>query len=221
MFGIPKDLGAELFGTFALVFAITTAIAGSLALTESFGVLNLIVVAFTAGLTLVVLVNTLAQYSGAHFNPAVTIALWATGKFPTKKSVLYLVAQFAGGILASIVLWIIVQHGNLGATTAGPYGTVSAVLTEIIATAVFMFVILSATGKKADANHAGMTIGFFLLAAHLFAIPFSGASLNPARSLGPALFAGGKAMWQLWVYFVGPIVGAIIGAFLYKICDKK
>ncbi len=213
---------AEFAGTFILVFAITSAIAGSMQLTEGFGALNLLVVAFTAGLALTVLINTFGPVSGGHFNPAVTIGLWFAEKFPKEKVPAYLAAQFLGGILASAALWGIVQNGALGATTAGNFGVVSAALMEIAATAIFMLVILTATGKKADAGRAGLTIGFCLLAAHLFAIPFSGASLNPARSLGPALFAGGRALLQLWVYFVGPVAGAIIGALAYRrIFEKK
>ncbi len=217
-----KDIMSEFLGTFILVFAITAAITGSLQLTESFGALNLLIVSFTAGLVLMALINTFGPISGAHFNPAVTIGLWFAGKFPKEKVPKYLAAQFLGGIAASAGLWMIVQNQNLGPTASGNFGTVSAALIEIIATAIFMIVILCATSKKADANRAGMTIGFFLLVAHLFAIPYSGASLNPARSLGPALFAGGKAFAQLWIYFAGPVAGAIIGAMVYrKIFEKK
>ncbi len=216
-----KDLGAEFLGTFVLVFAITSAIAGSLQFTESFGPLNLVIVSFTAGLVLMVLINTLAPLSGAHFNPAVTIALWFANKFPKQKVPGYLAAQFLGGILASAALWAIVQHTSLGATTAGNFGVVSAALMEIAASAIFVLVILIASAKKADPSRAGMTIGFYLLVAHLYAIPFSGASLNPSRSLGPALFAGGKALSQLWVYFAGPIAGAIIGVLIYQMLFWK
>ncbi len=217
-----NDIFAEFAGTLVLVFAITASIAGSLQFTESFGALNLVVVAFTAGLVLTVLINTFGPVSGAHFNPAVTVGLWFANRFPKEKVSTYLLAQFLGGILASAALWAIVQKEALGATTAGNFGVISAVLMEIAATAIFMLTILAATGKDAIAQRAGMTIGFCLLAAHLFAIPFSGASLNPARSLGPALFAGGKALSQLWVYFAGPAIGAVIGTLVYKgIFEKK
>ncbi|MBI4210002.1 MAG: aquaporin [Candidatus Diapherotrites archaeon] len=220
---LGKDVLSEFFGTFVLVFAITASIVGSLSLTGGdFGALNLIAVALTAGLVLVTLINTFGQSSGAHFNPAVTIGLWASRRFEGRKVLTYIAAQFLGALLASASLWAIAQSASIGATTAGKFGTASAALVEIIATAIFMVVILSATSKKADSGHAGLTIGFFLLVAHLFAIPYSGASLNPARSLGPAVFAGGKAIEQLWIYFLGPVAGAVLGAIIYmKLAGEK
>ena len=216
-----KDYIAELLGTFTLVFAITATIVGTTDLTGSFGITNLLAVAFAAGLVLTVLIYAFGSVSGGHFNPAVTIGLWFAKKFPKKKVLPYLVAQFAGGILASLALWIIVIDSSLGATTAGSFGTTAALLMEIIATAIFMVVILSVSGRKDAMSNAGLSIGFYLLVAHLFAIPFSGASLNPARSLGPALFSGGAGMRQLWLYFVGPIVGAIVGVLIFQHLMKK
>ena len=216
-----KDYIAELLGTFTLVFAITATIVGTTDLTGSFGIMNLLAVAFAAGLVLTVLIYAFGSVSGGHFNPAVTIGLWFAKKFPKKKVLPYLVAQFAGGILASLALWIIVIDSSLGATTAGSFGTTAALLMEIIATAIFVVVILSVSGRKDAMSNAGLSIGFYLLVAHLFAIPFSGASLNPARSLGPALFSGGAGMRQLWLYFVGPIVGAIVGVLIFQHLMKK
>ena len=216
-----KDYIAELLGTFTLVFAITATIVGTTDLTGSFGITNLLAVAFAAGLVLTVLIYAFGSVSGGHFNPAVTIGLWFAKKFPKKKVLPYLVAQFAGGILASLALWIIVIDSSLGATTAGSFGTTAALLMEIIATAIFVVVILSVSGRKDAMSNAGLSIGFYLLVAHLFAIPFSGASLNPARSLGPALFSGGAGMRQLWLYFVGPIVGAIVGVLIFQHLMKK
>ncbi|HZX34279.1 MAG TPA: aquaporin [archaeon] len=210
-----KDLMAELIGTFALVFSITATIAGTLSITGTFTLLNLLAIAFTAGLALAALVYSLGPFSGGHFNPAVTIGLWAAKKFPRQKVIPYISAQFLGGIIASIVLWVITSDKVLGATTAGSFGVLSAVLVEIIATALFLIVILSVTSGK-DSSHAGLAIGFYLLVAHLYGIPFSGASLNPARSLGPALLGGGTTLSQLWIYFVGPVVGAVLGAMLFR-----
>lgn len=216
-----KDYIAELLGTFTLVFAITATIVGTTDLTGSFGIMNLLAVAFSAGLVLTVLIYAFGSVSGGHFNPAVTLGLWFAKKFPKKKVLPYLLAQFAGGILASLVLWIIVIDSSLGATTAGSFGTTAALLMEIIATAIFLIVILSVTGRKDAMSNAGLSIGFYLLVAHLFAMPFSGASLNPARSLGPALFGGGAGMRQIWLYFVGPIIGAIVGVIIFQQLMKK
>src|SRR3989344_415655 len=168
-----------------------------------------------------VLIFTFGPLSGAHFNPAVTIGLWFAGKFQKKKVIPYLIAQFAGGLAASLALWVLVFDPNLGATTAGSYGTTTALLAEIVATALFLIVILSVTGRKESQSHAPFAIGFYLLVAHLYAIPFSGASLNPARSLGPALFDGGTALNQLWIYFLGPVIGALLGAIIYQMLMKK
>ncbi len=215
-----KEIYAEFIGTFILVFAITAAIVGSVSLTATFGALNLLPVAFAAGLALAVLLYSLGPISGGHFNPAVTIGLIWAKKFPAAKGGAYIIAQILGAALASLLVWVIAPNAGLGTTTAGTFGTVSAVLMEIIATALFLIVILSVTAKKSDSSHAPLAIGFYLLAAHLFAIPFSGASLNPARSFGPALisviFEPGPAMGQLWIYIVGPVAGALLGAWIYR-----
>ena len=216
-----KDLVAELIGTFVLVFAITTTIVGTLSITGTFTVLNLLAIAFTAGLVLAVLVYAFGEVSGGHFNPAVTIGLIVAKKFPLNKAIPYMSAQFLGGILASVTLLLIAGTGELGSTTPGVFGVVPALWIEIVATAIFIIVILMVTSGKST-SHAGLAIGFYLLVAHLYAIPFSGSSLNPARSLGPALVQGGTPLEQVWVYFAGPIIGAIIGALIFsKIMEKK
>ncbi len=211
-----KDYIAEFFGAFALVFAITTAIVGTVSLTSTFGILNLIAVALTAGLALAVLIYAFGSASGGHFNPAVTIGLWYAKKFPANKVVPYIVSQLLGAMVASLALWVVVRESKLGATTAGTFGTTSAFLIEVFATALFLIVILSVTSNKKTESHAPLAIGFYLLVAHLYAIPFSGASLNPARSLAPALFEGGIPFAQLWIYIAGPIVGALVGAIIFR-----
>ncbi len=215
-----KDYAAELLGTFLLVFAITSTIVGTTGLEAGFGAINLVAVALTAGLVLVALIFAFGPVSGGHFNPAVTIGLWFANKFPKKKVVPYLLAQFAGGILASIALFIIVLDPNLGPTTAGSHGTAAAFFTEVVATAFFLIVILSVTAQKNN-NNAPFAIGFYLLVAHLYAIPFSGASLNPARSLGPAIFDGGNALSQIWIYLAAPVIGAIAGVLIFQKFMRK
>src|SRR3989344_1489705 len=210
-----KELLAELIGTFILVFAITSTIAGTLSISATFGLLNIIAIALTAGLALAAIAYSFGQFSGGHFNPAVTIGLCAAGKFPAKSVPSYLIFQFLGAMLASIALLLLAGPGQPGATTAGNFGLGAALAVETVATALFVIIILSVTKNKENANHAPLAIGFYLLVAHLYAIPFSGASLNPARSLGPALLTGGAALSELWIYFAGPILGAIIGALIF------
>ncbi len=214
---MAREIFAEFAGTFTLVFAITAAIAGSLSFTGSFGPINMVIVSITAGLTLAALVYALGPVSGGHFNPAVTIALAAVKKFDLEKVPGYLIAQFGGALIASAVLLLLVsKSGFAGQTTVGSFGLLPGLAMETIASAVFVIVILSVTSKKNTSGHAGLAIGFYLLAAHLFAIPFSGASLNPARSFGPAVIGGGLAFAQLWIYFAGPIIGGLVGALIYR-----
>lgn len=216
-----REFAAEFIGTFILVFAITATIAGTLSISGTFGLLNLIAIALTAGLVLTCLAFTFGPISGGHFNPAVTIALAVANKFPAKNAAPYIAAQFLGGILASIALLAIAGPAQLGLTTAGSFGTSAALIVETIATMLFAIIILTVTSRKESAGHAPLAIGFYLLVAHLFAIPFSGASLNPARSLGPALLTGGAALSQVWIYFAGPIIGAIIGAMIFRHIIEK
>ncbi|MDO8624704.1 MAG: aquaporin [Candidatus Diapherotrites archaeon] len=217
-----KDLVAEFVGTFALVFIITATIAGTLAFTGSFGALNLIAVALAAGIVLMALVYAFGSISGAHFNPAVTIGLLIAKQFPSSKVIAYLLAQFAGGIAAALVVWLLTAGATTGATTVGRFGTISAGVFEVVATGLFMLVILLVTHKKALAPaHAGIAIGGYLLVAHLAGIPFSGASLNPARSLGPALLGGGVALSQVWIYLLAPTIGAILGALVFSVFTGK
>ncbi len=213
-----KELIAEFLGTFTLVFAITAAVGTSLALTTNFTAFNWLGVSLTAGFVLTALVYAFGGVSGGHFNPAVTIGLWAAKRFPMQQVPGYLAAQFAGALVASGMLWFLVGRADLlGATTAGMFGVVPAIVFEGIATALFVLVILGATDKKALApGQAGIAIGGFLLVAHLMGLLISGSSLNPARSFGPAILAGGQAMGQLWIYFVGPILGAVVGGFIYR-----
>src|SRR3989344_5889502 len=160
-----REIYAEFIGTFILVFAITASIVGSVEFTATFGALNLVAVALTAGLTLAVLIYSFGSVSGGHFNPAVTIGLWYAKKFSANKALHYIIAQILGAIFASTILWGILPkdsafQAGLGATTVGAFGTATAVLMEIAATALFLIVILSVTSKKNDSSHAPLAIGF-------------------------------------------------------------
>lgn len=209
-----RDVWAEFIGTFVLVFAITSAITGALTFG---GNLFYLAVPLTAGFVLCGLVYALGRQSGAHFNPAVTFALFLDKRFPAGKVLPYFVAQVLGALAASIALLAMAGPGGLGVTTPGSFGTGSALLAEILGTALFVTVILSVTAKKSPhQDHAGLAIGLTLAAVHFAFIPFSGASVNPARSIGPALLsANPSALSSLWVYLVGPLVGAWLGAYLY------
>jgi aquaporin Z len=220
-----KAVVAEVIGTFTLVFigTATAVLAGSGLLGE--GGMPIIAIAFAFGFTLMVLVYAIGPISGCHINPAVTIAMVIAGKLEAKHAVPYIVAQVIGALLASLVLLALlsgfvsydkVTHG-LGANGSPDIlSSGSSLGWEIVLTALFLYVILNATSAKATAGAAGLAIGGFLFVAHLIGVPLGDSSLNPARSIGPALFVGGEAMKSLWIFIVGPIVGAVIGLLLYK-----
>lgn len=227
---------AELIGTFGLVlFGCGAAvIAGGTSLAGTAG-LGLLGISIAFGLSVVVFAYAIGGISGCHINPAVTIGLLVAGKISFKDTAVYIVAQVLGAILGAFVLSQIVS-GQLAGFTAGEwaygsngwgkgyqneYGVGAAFLTEAVFTAIFLFVILGTTSKVGNATMAGLAIGFTLLLIHLVAIPVTGTSVNPARSLGPALFAGGQALSQVWLFIVAPIVGAIVGAILWKVVGNE
>lgn len=227
---------AELIGTFGLVlFGCGAAvIAGGTSLAGTAG-LGLLGISIAFGLSVVVFASAIGGISGCHINPAVTIGLLVAGKISFKDTAVYIVAQVLGAILGTFVLSQIVS-GQLAGFTAGEwaygsngwgkgyqneYGVGAAFLTEAVFTAIFLFVILGTTSKVGNGTMAGLAIGFTLLLIHLVAIPVTGTSVNPARSLGPALFAGGQALSQVWLFIVAPIVGAIVGAILWKVVGNE
>ena len=227
-----KAVMAELIGTFVLVFigTATAVLAGSDLLGD--GAMPLIAIAFAFGFTLMVLVYAIGPISGCHINPAVTIAMLIAKKITGKDGIPYIVAQVIGGILASVVLLILlsgiqtyvkVDHG-LGANgiaLAAEMSGGSMLGFEIVLTALFLYVIFNATSGKAAPGAAGLAIGGFLFVAHLIGVPLGDSSLNPARSIGPALVQGGSAIGDLWIFIVGPIVGAVIGTLLYKLTAEE
>ena len=230
MYSLTKKLGAEFFGTFWLVFGGC----GSAVLAAAFPELGIgfAGVALAFGLTVVTMAYAVGHISGAHFNPAISFGLWAGKRFSSKELVPYIVAQVLGAILAGAVLYIIAS-GKAGFTTDGGfasngYGTHSpggyslyaALLIEVILTAMFLIVIMGATDKLAPAGFAPLAIGLALTLIHLISIPVTNTSVNPARSTGVALFAGGWAIEQLWLFWVAPIVGGIIGGIIYSWLGK-
>ena len=218
---MSRELGAEFIGTFALVSAVCGA---ALFSAPSAG---LVAVAFAVGLSVLAMAYALGPISGGHFNPAVTFGLVAAGRFPTSKIASYVIAQVLGGVAAAMVFYIILS----GAPASGKWNTflaisntyggagfsmVSAGLIEIVITALFVLVIVSVTSSRAPAGFAPIAIGLALVMFHLVSIPVSNASLNPARSTATAIFGGAAALQTLWLYWVAPIVGGVIGGLIGK-----
>lgn len=211
-----KKYIAELIGTFALVFCGTGAIVID---QQTNGQVGHIGVAITFGLIVTALIYAFGNKSGAHFNPAVTIAFSVVNLFPKKQILPYIIAQIAGALIASVALKLLFPtNQNLGATL--PSGTqLQSFFLEIILTFILMFVILfTSQGSKETGTMAGLAIGGVVLLEAMFAGPISGASMNPARSISPAVVSGNISV--LWLYVVAPIAGAIIAAFLWKFLEK-
>jgi len=214
---------AELIGTAALVFmgCGSVVIAG-----EKVGFLG---IALAFGLTVLVMVYAIGPISGCHINPAITVAMLTAGKIKAKDAIAYIVAQCVGGIAGAEVLFQIARRhtgyvlaanglgqNGYGAHSPMGYSFGACLAAEIILTALFLFVIFGATSKNAPPGFAGLAIGLSLTLIHIVGIPITGTSVNPARSLGPALIVGGDALAQLWVFLVAPLVGGIIAALVWK-----
>jgi aquaporin Z len=223
---IGRRVGAEFVGTFWLVFGGT----GSAVLAASVGDAGIgwLGVALAFGLTVVTGAYALGHISGAHFNPAVSLGLWAGGRMPARDLVPYIAGQVAGGIAASAVLYAIAS-GRAGFSLAdgfaangygdhspAGYSLAAVIVAEVVLTAVFLVVIHGATDKRAPAGLAPLAIGLTLALIHLISIPVSNTSVNPARSIAPALFVGDWALAQLWVFIVFPILGGLIGGLVYR-----
>ena len=218
---------AEVFGTFWLVLGGC----GSAVLAAGFpdvGI-GLLGVSFAFGLTVLTMAFAIGHISGCHLNPAVTVGLWAGGRFDTKDVVPYIIAQVVGGVIAGGVLYVIAtgQAGfdvvgwgfasnGYGEHSPGQYSMMAALVTEVVMTMMFLIVIMGATDKRAPQGFAPIAIGLCLTLIHLISIPVTNTSVNPARSTGVAVFVGDWAVSQLWLFWVAPIVGGILGALIYK-----
>src|SRR3954471_1134579 len=222
---IAKKCAAELIGTFWLTFGGcgTAVIAASF---PQIGV-GLLGVAFAFGLTVLTMAYAIGHISGCHLNPAVTVGLAAAGRFPRREVLPYVAAQCLGAVAGAAVLWMIAsgkagfQAGRFGCNGFGEhspdgYSVGACFLAEVVMIAFFLFAILGATDKRAPAGLAPIAIGLCLTLIHLVSIPVTGTSVNPARSTGPALFQGGWALQQLWLFWVAPIAGAAIAGFVYR-----
>ncbi|HWL58153.1 MAG TPA: aquaporin Z [Paracoccus sp. (in: a-proteobacteria)] len=222
---MQKQLGAEALGTFWLVFGgCGSAILAAGVPDLGIGFLG---VALAFGLTVVTMAYAVGGISGAHFNPAVTVGLAVAGRFPSGRVLPYIVAQLTGAILAAAVLYVIATGkpgAEIGSFASNGYGTaspqgysmLSALVIEIVLTAFFLIVILGATHGRAPVGFAPLAIGLTLTLIHLISIPVTNTSVNPARSTSQALFAGGTALSQLWLFWVAPLIGAAIGAIIWK-----
>ncbi len=221
-----KQYGAEFFGTFWLVLGGC----GSAVLAAAFPAvgIGLLGVSLAFGLTVLTMAYAIGHISGCHLNPAVSIGLWAGGRFPAGKLLPYIVAQVLGGILAAGVLFVIASgkagfdvtagfaSNGYGAHSPGGYSMIAALVTEVVMTMMFLIIIMGATDKRAPQGFAPLAIGLGLTLIHLISIPVTNTSVNPARSTGVAVFVGGWATSQLWLFWVAPIVGALLGALAYR-----
>ena len=219
-------LSAEFLGTFWLVLGGC----GSAVLAAAFpGVgIGLLGVSLAFGLTVLTGAYALGPISGGHFNPAVSIGLWAGGRFPAKDVLPYIVAQVGGAIVGAGVLYLIASgkadfslaggfaSNGYAEHSPGQYSMAAAVITELVMTFMFLIVILGTTHQRAPVGFAGLAIGLALTLIHLISIPITNTSVNPARSTGPAIFVGGWALQQLWLFWVAPAVGAVVAGITYK-----
>jgi aquaporin Z len=228
---ITKKAAAEFIGTFWLVFGGC----GSAVLAAAFpnvGI-GLLGVSFAFGLTVLTMAYAIGHISGCHLNPAVSVGLLVGKRFPAKDLLPYVLAQVAGAIAAAGVLYLIAS-GKDGFSLAGGfasngyadhspggYSLVAALVAEVVLTAVFLFVIMGSTDKRAPQGLAPIAIGLCLTLIHLISIPVTNTSVNPARSTGPAIFVGDWALSQLWLFWVAPILGAAIGAFVYSFVAQE
>ena len=222
---MSRRVVAEFFGTFWLVFGGC----GAAVLAAGFPSLGIgfLGVAFAFGLTVLTMAYAVGHISGGHFNSAVTIGLWSAGRCPSRYVIPYIIAQVIAAIIAAAILWIIASSqpgwvpgrfaaNGYGDLSPGKYGLGGCFIMEVVMTFFFLFVIIGSTSKGAAAGFAGIPIGLALTLIHLVSIPVTNTSVNPARSTGPALFAGGEYIGQLWLFWVAPIIGAVIAGLLTR-----
>ena len=221
-----KAYAAEAIGTFWLTFGGC----GSAVIAAAFPQvgIGLLGVALAFGLTVVTMAYAIGHVSGCHLNPAVTVGLAAGGRFPSGQIVPYIVAQVIGAVIAAALLYLIASGApgfdaakgfaanGYGAHSPGQYSLLSAFVIEVVMTMMFLFVIMGATHGKAPAGFAPLAIGLCLTLIHLVSIPITNTSVNPARSTGPALFAGGWALAQLWLFWLAPLIGGALGGVIYR-----
>jgi aquaporin Z len=222
---MSRRVVAEFFGTFWLVLGgCGAAVLAAKFPDTGIGFLG---VAFAFGLTVLTMAYAVGHISGGHFNPAVTIGLWSAGRCASKHVIPYIVAQVIAAIVAAAILWLIASGkpewvaggfaaNGYGDLSPGKYGLGACFVDEIVMTFFFLFIIIGTTSKGAAAGFAGIPIGLALTLIHLVSIPVTNTSVNPARSTGPALFAGGAYIGQLWLFWLAPIIGAVVAGLLTR-----
>jgi aquaporin Z len=226
-----QKLSAEAIGTFWLTFGGC----GSAVIAANFPQvgIGLVGVAFAFGLTLLTMAYAIGHVSGCHINPAVTVGLAAGGRFPASQIAPYVVAQVIGAIVGAALLYLIASGApgfdiakgfaanGYGDHSPGHYGLLSCFVTEVVMTMMFLFIIMGSTHGKAPVGFAPIPIGLGLTLIHLVSIPVTNTSVNPARSIGPALFAGSWAIGQLWLFIVAPLIGGVLGGVIYRSISEQ
>jgi aquaporin Z len=213
-----KRFTAELIGTLVLVFFGCGA-----AVLGGFDIVGQLGIALAFGLAIVAMAYGIGPVSGCHVNPAVSLAVFVAGRMSTRDLLLYWLAQFVGALLGAALLAAIARTGvaslgqnGFGDASPGGYGLIPGAVFEIAATAIFVIVILGVTGPGGQAPFAGLAIGLTLAVIHIVGIQVTGVSVNPARSFGPAVLAGGQALAQLWLFLIAPLIGAVLGGLLFR-----
>ncbi len=218
-----KKYWAELIGTFALVLVGC----GSAVIAGKY--IGFMGISFAFGLTVLAMVYAIGNISGCHINPAISVAMLVAGRLGWKDTIFYVIFQCVGAVLAALLLWLIASgmpdyslavnglgQNGYGALSPGKFNLLSCFVAEIVLTALFLFVIFGSISKNAPAGFAGLAIGLSLVLIHLVGIPITGTSVNPARSLGPALVVGGEALSQVWLFWVAPLIGGILAAVIWR-----
>lgn len=224
-----KKYFAEMVGTMVLVLMGC----GSAVFLGCDAPAEILAVAFAFGLSVVAMAYCIGGISGCHINPAITLGVWLSKRMSGKDAAGYMAGQFIGALIGSAIIWLLTSTGGYGASTAtgangfGEGEMVQALIAEVVFTFIFVLIVLGATdSEKGAGNLAGLAIGLTLTLVHIVCIPITGTSVNPARSFGPAIFAGGTALSQLWLFIVAPFVGAALSAGVWKAlncncCEKK
>jgi len=216
-----KKYFAEMLGTMVLVLlgCGSAVIAGA--------PIGLLGISFAFGLSVVAMAYTIGGISGCHINPAITFGMWISKKLNGKDAVMYMLFQVIGAIIGSTLLWLIAGKcgaGNTGANLVNienGYTVLQGITAEVVFTFIFVFVVLGTTSKFSHTKFAGLAIGLALVLIHLVCIPITGTSVNPARSIGPALFAGAEAINQLWIFILAPLIGGGLAAIVWSLFEKK
>lgn len=218
-----KKYFAEMIGTMVLVLmgCGSAVFAGTVQPFASVGTLG---VALAFGLSVIAMAYTIGKISGCHINPAITLGMLVAKKISSKDAVMYMIFQVIGAIIGSAVLFVLAKDSGSTTTLTGANGysdLIPAFIAETVFTFIFLLVVFGSTSKGANNSFAGLAIGLALVLIHIVCIPITGTSVNPARSIGPAIFQGGEALTQLWLFIVAPFLGALIAAFVWKAIDTE